>query len=518
MTRITHTKPVPRCTSQLLFSKGQVAFSILLVLLIAGGLVLDAHLTATIIVGFVLLFYVLFVGQKMLLGAISPLYVAPAVDTVTVEDPDLPTYTIWIPLYKEANMLPRLVESINNLWYPKEKLQVILLLEEMDMETRAEVALMDLDPWFEVLVAPKIYIKGTKIIFKGKPKALNLGLEQARGAFSVIYDAEDRPEPDQLLKAVAAFRASAENVACVQARLFFWNKDSSWVARFYWTEYIIHFEWVLPALAKLGLIPPLGGTSNHFRTDVLRKIAINPDLLPEGGKGIGGWDPYNVTEDAELAGALALNGYRVVMINSVTYEEATAKLRIADPQRRRWLKGYLQTGLAYTRRPIRTARQMGFFKWFSYILLMLGTPISLLLNPIMWGLTITYFVTRSPLIESWFPAPLFYTGIALTVVGNLLLFYQLVIACLHREGYGTVKYLLLTPVWWAFTSWSAYMVLWELSRRSTRHVWNKTPHGHDLHKELEPEDKRQLQIEQKGRQARVDAAISTRKQSDPDPV
>lgn len=484
MTRIASNKPVvPRYTSQLLFSKGQVVFNILLLTAITAGCVFTAHTTAMIIIAFILLFYVLFVGQKVVLGGISPFYAAPSVDTVTIHDPDLPTYTIWIPLFKEANMLEGLVKSINGLHYPKDKLQVILLLEEVDMETRAEVALMDLDPWYEELVAPKIYIKGTKIVFKGKPKALNLGLEQARGTFSVIYDAEDRPEPDQLLKAVAAFRASPENVACVQARLQFWNKDSSWVARFYWTEYIIHFEWVLPGLAKLGLIPPLGGTSNHFRTNVLRKIAIHPDLLPEGGKGIGGWDPYNVTEDAELAGALALNGYRVAIIDSVTYEEATTKLRIADPQRRRWLKGYLQTGLAYTRNPIRTARQMGFVKWFSYVLLMLGTPISLLLNPIMWGLTITYFVTRSPLIESWFPTPLFYTGIALTVVGNLLMFYQLVAACLHREGYGTVKYLLLTPIWWAFTSLSAYKVLWELARPSTRHTWNKTPHGHDNHKQ-----------------------------------
>jgi cellulose synthase/poly-beta-1,6-N-acetylglucosamine synthase-like glycosyltransferase len=483
MTQNVQHKAVPRYTSQLLFSKGQIVFSVLVLLATASGIVFAPHATALVIVALVLLFYVLFVGQKVLLGSISLSYTPPAAPLVTVDDPDLPTYTIYIPLYKEANMLPKLVESINGLHYPKDRLQVILLLEEIDMETRAEAAVMDLDPWFETLVAPKIYIEGTNILFKGKPKALNLGLANTRGTFSVIYDAEDRPDPDQLLKAVAAFRAAPENVACVQARLYFWNKDSSWVTRFYWTEYVIHFEWVLPGLAKLGLIPPLGGTSNHFRTEVLRKIAITPDKLPKGGEGIGGWDPYNVTEDAELAGALALNGYRVIMIDSTTNEEATATLRIADPQRRRWLKGYLQTGLAYTRQPIRTARQMGVVKWFSYILLMLGTPISLLLNPIMWGLTITYFVTRSPLIESWFPAPLFYTGMLLTVAGNLLLFYQLVVACLHREGYGTVKYLLLTPVWWAFTSWSAYRVLWELARPSTRHAWNKTPHGHDIHKE-----------------------------------
>jgi cellulose synthase/poly-beta-1,6-N-acetylglucosamine synthase-like glycosyltransferase len=487
MTRTIRRNAVPRHTSQSLFGRGQAIVNSLLLIVTVVCAVFWTHVTFVTLMAAMLSFYVLFVGQKFALDLISRTYVAPATNPVSVNDPDLPTYTLFVPLYHEANMLATLVESINNLHYPKDKLQVLLLLEESDLETQAEAIGMQLDDWFEIIVAPIVYIEGTKKVLKGKPKALNLGLARATGAFSVIYDAEDRPDPDQLLKAVATFRASSEEVACVQARLFFWNEDTSWVTRFYWVEYVIHFEWVLPGLAKMGFIPPLGGTSNHFRTDVLRKIAIHPTKLPKGSEGIGGWDPYNVTEDAELAGALALNGYRVKIIDSVTYEEATAKLRIADPQRRRWLKGYLQTGLAYTRHPFRTARQMGFFRWFSYILLMLGTPISLVLNPVMWGLTITYFVTRSPLIESLFPPLLFYIGIALTVAGNLLLFYQMVGACLHRGGFGTVKYLLLTPVWWAFTSWSAYRVLWELARPSTRHTWNKTPHGHDLDKQVAQE-------------------------------
>lgn len=483
MTTLSRQLPAIRHTSQAALSRGQVITMTAALVIAVVCAVFWLHAVSVVVMASILLFYVLFVGQKLLLGGVSFNYVAPSLGTVSVTDPDLPTYTIFAPLYHEANMLEKLVESLDKLQYPLERLEKILLVEEHDYETRAELAAMDLDASYKILLAPTIYVEGTKKIFKGKPKALNLGLAQATGAYCVIYDAEDRPEPDQLLKAVAVFRASSEDVACVQARLFFWNEASTWVTRFYWIEYVIHFEWVLPGLAKLGLIPPLGGTSNHFRTDVLRQIAIDHSKLPKGGEGIGGWDPYNVTEDAELAGALALHGYRIKMIDSVTYEEATAKLRIADPQRRRWLKGYLQTGLAYTRNPIRTARQMGFVRWFSYVLLMLGTPISLLLNPLMWGLTITYFITRSPVIESLFPPVLFYTGIVLTVAGNLLLFYQMVGACLHRHGFGSVKYLLLTPIWWAFTSWSAYRVMWDFARTSKRHEWDKTPHGHDLDKE-----------------------------------
>jgi cellulose synthase/poly-beta-1,6-N-acetylglucosamine synthase-like glycosyltransferase len=353
---------------------------------------------------------------------------------------------------------------------------VLLLLEEDDDETRAEAIGLDLPPWFEVIVVPDVPPKG-------KPKALNIGLAHATGSLCVVYDAEDRPDPDQLLKAVAAFRQSPDDVACVQARLFFWNEDSSWITRFYWTEYVVHFEWVVAGLARMGLVPPLGGTSNHFRTSALHSIALPPALLPPGAEGTGAWDPWNVTEDAELAGALAMRGYRVEVIDSVTREEATARLRVADRQRRRWLKGYLQTGLVYTRSPLGAARQMGVRKWACYNLLMLGTPLSLFLNPVFWTLTVTYFATRSETIESLFPAPLFYSGLGLLVTGNLLLFYQLVGACLHRDGYGSVRYLLLVPVWWAFTSWSAYRVTIELCRPSTRHVWHKTTHGHDLSKE-----------------------------------
>lgn len=468
--------PVDRETAEKLLSRGQAVVLVVLLVLVVVGLVLSLLTTLQLLVAACIAFYCCFVGLKLLVHVASLRYRPPATVPVTADDPDLPSYTIFVPLYQEANMLPSLVQSLESLQYPRAKLQILLLLEEDDMETRSEAVGMELPDWWQIVVVPDVEPRG-------KPKALNLGLAQATGVLSVIYDAEDRPDPDQLLKAVAAFRSSGEDVACVQARLFFWNESTSWVSRFYWVEYVVHFERVLPGLAHLGLVPPLGGTSNHFRTASLRDVAIRPDRLPEGAEGIGGWDPWNVTEDAELAGVLARAGQRVLMIDSVTKEEATATARIADKQRRRWLKGYLQTGLVFTRRPWRQARDMGPLQWFVFVLLTLGTPISLLLNPVFWALTITYFVTRSAFIESLFPPVLFYAGIFLLVAGNLLLFYQLVAACLLRGGVTTVKFLLLTPVWWIFTSWSAYHVLWELARPSTRHRWNKTPHGHDLAKE-----------------------------------
>jgi cellulose synthase/poly-beta-1,6-N-acetylglucosamine synthase-like glycosyltransferase len=471
--------PIVRETARSLLSRGQAVGLAACVVLAVVGVIVHWRATTVVLICGALIFYCLHIGLKLAVQVAAVARRPGAERPPSTADSDLPRYTVLVPLYQEAHMLPRLVQSLAALDYPSELLQVLLLLEEDDSATRAEAVALALPPWFEVVVVPDLPPKG-------KPKALNVGLQHATGSLCVVYDAEDRPDPDQLRTAVATFRGSPDDVACLQARLVFWNEDTSWVTRFYWAEYVVHFEWVVAGLARLGLVAPLGGTSNHFRTSVLREIAFDPDKLPVGAEGVGAWDPWNVTEDAELAGALALHGYRVAMLDSVTSEEATARLGPADRQRRRWLKGFLQTGLVYTRSPLRTARRMGPMKWACYTLVTLGTPLSLLLNPIFWTLTVVYFTTRSATIEALFPAPLFYVGLLLLVGGNLLLFYQLVIACLHRESYGTVRYLLLVPLWWAFTSWSAYRVLLEVARPSTRHVWHKTPHGHDLSKELFP--------------------------------
>jgi cellulose synthase/poly-beta-1,6-N-acetylglucosamine synthase-like glycosyltransferase len=471
-----HCKGPARETAHRFLSRGQAILMVVCLLALAAGLVLQRHATALTCVALAMLFYLLFVGLKIGTWAAAAFYKLPADDVLSSSDPDLPLYTLFVPLYREANMLPKLVDSISRLEYPKDKLQVLLLLEADDDETRAAALEVVLPDYFEVVVVPDC-------VPKGKPKALNMGLARAEGALCVIYDAEDRPEPDQLLKSVAAFRRAEPDVACVQARLVFWNQATNWVTRLYWAEYVTHFSWTLAGLTKLGLVVPLGGTSNHFRTAALRTVAIDPARLSSTATGVGGWDPWNVTEDAELAGALTMHGFRIQMMDSVTREEATAKRRIADRQRRRWLKGYLQTGLTYSRRPLRHVRQMGFTRWFCYCLLMLGTPVSLVLNPVFWTATIVYFCTRSTIIERLFPLPLYYTSLVLLIAGNMFLAYQLVIACLKEEGYGSVKYMLLSPFWWLFTSYSCYRMFFELISPKTRHVWHKTDHGHDLSKE-----------------------------------
>jgi len=473
---VSTLKSTERQPAGRVLSKKQAVLLAVALLALCAGAAIDIHAVAIGLIAGAMAFWTLFVGFRIVLWLAASAHRYPNIPAADVADPSLPSYTVLVPLYKEGRMLPRLIEAMQRLQYPPGKLEVLLLVEEDDEETWAVLRALTLPAHFDIKIV-QVPAGGPRT----KPNALNFGLFWAKGDRCVIYDAEDRPEPDQLLKAVAVFRRSPPDVACLQARLAFWNGTSSWITRFYWADYIIHFEWTLAGLARLKLVPPLGGTSNHFVTEALKQVAIRSESLPFKEGYVGGWDPFNVTEDAELAGALARLGYRVGMLDSTTWEEAAAHLRVADKQRRRWLKGFAQTGFMYTRHPVKASREMGVAKWFFYNLLMLGTPFTLVLNPFFWGATIVYFATRATVIVELFPLPLYYLGLTLMLAGNLALFYQLMAACMKREGFGFVKYMFLAPAWWLFITWSAYVMLFELIVRP--HHWHKTVHGHDLARE-----------------------------------
>jgi cellulose synthase/poly-beta-1,6-N-acetylglucosamine synthase-like glycosyltransferase len=458
-------------------------------------------------VALIITFYIVFVGFKFVIWCAAARSADPQDRLPAEDDPHLPRYTILVPLFREANIIGELVKALSGLRYPVEKLQILLLLEKDDQETQAAAAAMDLPDYIEVVTAPDA---GPRT----KPKACNFGYNQATGAIVTIFDAEDRPEPDQLLKAVAGFRASSPRVGCLQAKLVFWNPRGSWISSFYWAEYVTHFQWVLAGLARLGLIPPLGGTSNHFSRDALEAVCrVNGRWEFTDGDGHpvtmrGPWDPYNVTEDADLAFRLAMTGYEIGMLDSNTYEEAPDTAHVAKNQRSRWLQGFAQTGLVHTRHPLALMRSVGPLRYLGFVLFMLGTPASLLLNPLMWGTTILYVVARldaltsvSAFIDGLFPTPVFYAGIFVAVAGNAVLFAQKLMTPLRRQQqselaaadtglplanylsqqeYGLTFRLLFTPLWWAFTSTSAYRALRKLLIRSQRSSWDKTPHGHEL--------------------------------------
>jgi cellulose synthase/poly-beta-1,6-N-acetylglucosamine synthase-like glycosyltransferase len=366
-------------------------------------------------------------------------------------DRDLPVYTILAPLYREVRSIDALIESLRRLDYPAEKLDIKLIIEPDDHDMRGEFEHLALPSQFEVIVAPQA---GPRT----KPKALNAALPFARGTFTVIYDAEDRPEPGQLRQALDAFLFHDEAVACVQASLTIDNTADNWLTAMFTAEYAGLFDVFLPALTQLRMPLPLGGSSNHFRTSALRAV--------------GAWDSYNVTEDADLGVRLARFGYRSVAIGSTTYEEAPARLGPWLRQRTRWLKGWMQTWLVHMRHPWQLYRQLGLWPFLTVQLVVGGNVLASLVHPIMIAWLAVSIVIGLPLWSSyaavaWFGAALaggYLTSIALGAAG--LLRRGLVAHC---------WVLLLVPLHWLLLSLAAWRALYQLIREPYR--WEKTEHG-----------------------------------------
>lgn len=377
-----------------------------------------------------------------------------------LQDKDLPTYTIFCPLYKESEVISQFVNAIDQLDYPKDKLQVLLLLEEDDTETIQKAYSLSLPTHFEIIVVPDSKPKT-------KPKACNYGLHFAKGTYCVIYDAEDIPERTQLKKVVIAFTKADKTIGCIQAKLNFYNPGQNILTRLFTAEYSLWFELILTGLQAIHAPIPLGGTSNHFRTNFL--------------KSIDGWDAFNVTEDCDLGMRLAKRGYETAMIDSITLEEANSNYKNWLNQRTRWIKGYIQTYFVHIRniKPFIKSNHKMHFPAFQIIVG--GKVFSMFINPIMWIITISYFLFRESLgkvIESMYLSPILYMGVVSLILGNFIYFYNYMIGCAKRRRYDLVKYAFLIPFYWLMMSVAAWIALYRLIKNP--YHWSKTKHGFHL--------------------------------------
>jgi glycosyltransferase XagB len=372
-----------------------------------------------------------------------------------IPDAALPTYTVLVPLFDEADVLPTLIAALARLDYPKAKLEVILVLEEVDLRTKAALLHHVLPPNFRAIVVPDAQPRT-------KPKALNYALQFATGEQVVVFDAEDQPDSDQLRRAVAAFHSGPVNLACVQARLNLHNATDSWLSRQFTVEYSALFDAILPALDRLGLPVPLGGTSNHFRRVLLDEL--------------GGWDPFNVTEDADLGIRLARLGYVTQVLDSTTWEEAPTTWAQWLPQRTRWLKGWYQTYLVHTRQPSRLLGDLGLWQTLGFHVFLGGLILSTLMHPVFYLL-----VAWTWLFGDTLAVPELFGGrwLWLLTGGNLCLGYFSAIAvgviAARRRGHGLVLAALQMPVAWLLISVAAYRALWQLWRDP--YLWEKTTHS-----------------------------------------
>ncbi|MEW5424813.1 glycosyltransferase [Amorphus sp. 3PC139-8] len=373
-----------------------------------------------------------------------------------LEDAALPRYSILVPLYNEAAAVPGLLASLAQLDYPAEKLEAILLVEADDTTTQAAILAQRPPPWVRVVEAPP---NGPRT----KPKALNIGLGLASGDLITVFDAEDRPEPAQLRCAAETFAAGPDRLACLQARLAIDHAGDTFITRMFAVEYACLFDVLLPWLAAKRFFFPLGGTSNHFRREVL--VAV------------GGWDAYNVTEDADLGVRLGRLDYEMSVIDATTFEEAPLGVRAWLKQRTRWLKGWMQTWLVHMRRFDRFARQRTLAKIAVFHALILGSLLAALAFPVCLAL----IAAQATGLLAFWPGDalagwaLFAANSVLFVAGFTATIALSLRAIRLRRLPLSPAALLWLPVYWLLMALALGLAVIDLCRRP--HHWAKTRHG-----------------------------------------
>ncbi|WP_187967948.1 glycosyltransferase [Aquibium microcysteis] len=392
------------------------------------------------------------VGLRLLAGAQRSPFAAAA--DIPDDGSPLPVYSILIALHREADVVPDLLAALGRIDWPRSRLEVKLVCEADDTGTLSALERHALRSWVEIVRVPP----GQP---RTKPKALNFALPTCTGDLVALYDAEDRPHPQQLRAAWNALRAGGEDLACVQAPLQIANAAFGVLPFLFRIEYAAHFRGLLPWLAERDLLMPLGGTSNHFRRAVLEEV--------------GGWDPHNVTEDADLGVRLARFGYRVGVISPPTLEDAPETLPIWFRQRTRWFKGFLHTWLVHMRMPGRLCRELGPGSFAIFHLLIGGVVVSALLHPLL--LVTTVGLAFRLVVEGALPQhEAIVLGLAtMNVIGGygaqLLLSWS---SLDQSERAGFWKAALLTPAYWMMLSVVGYRAVFELARNP--HHWAKTPH------------------------------------------
>jgi glycosyltransferase XagB len=396
-----------------------------------------------------------------LLAALAAVTRAKPADPSQVAELDAwrkPMISILVPLYKEPETVPRLINRLSRLTWPRHLLDVLLVIEETDTATAHALRHTTLPGWMRVIPVPDARLRT-------KPRALNYAMLFARGSIIGVYDAEDAPEPDQLHRVVTCFRDGPTTLACVQGVLDFYNPLTNWMSRCFTMEYATWFRVILPGLQRLGLAVPLGGTTLFFRRKILEEL--------------GGWDAHNVTEDADLGIRLARHGYHTQLLDTVTYEEACCRPIPWVKQRSRWLKGYAITWAVHMRDPARLWRDLGAWRFAGFQVLFLGTLVQFALAPLLWSFWLFLFGLDHPFLSGLTQnAFLWFIGIFLSaeVVSMTIGF----VALSSRHHRPLRFWLPALHAYFPLAVLAVYKALWEVARAPF--YWDKTTHGaHGTH-------------------------------------
>src|SRR3984957_17607980 len=450
---------VPLLSARNLVSRGQRNFLIGLVVAAVIGAVVNIILTITAIISAFTLLYVIAVVYRSYLFTRSSksnaLEIVTDEEALTVPESEWPFYTILLPVYNEASVVIKLVENLAQMDYPARLLEVLILVEEDDEETLDALRSSHPPEQFKLVVIPPAEPRT-------KPKALNFGLTLAQGDIVAIYDAEDTPDVLQLRRAALALGRYGPEVACVQAKLSYRNATQNIITKWFTVEYSMWFSFFLPGLVTLNAPIPLGGTSNHFRRSALRTL--------------GGWDPYNVTEDCDLGIRMFREHYQIKVLESTTLEEANSDFINWVKQRSRWYKGYAQTLLVHLRHPRTLHQELGLKEVLLLVLFVGGTPLLALLNPLFWLLAALWWVAHPAFFGAIMPTGVYFLGLVCGVIGNFIFAY---FCMLSVRGAPRKLFLpaILMPLHWVMMSLGAVKAGLQLI--SDPSYWEKTQHGLD---------------------------------------
>jgi len=366
---------------------------------------------------------------------------------------DLPIVSVLVPLHKEGRILPLLIERLGKTDYPKDLLDICLVIEANDHQTREALGRCALPRWMRVIDVPEGKLKT-------KPRAMNYALDFCRGSIVGIYDAEDAPESDQITRFAQKFQKLGPEVACIQGYLDFYNPRQNWLSRCFTIEYAIWFRVVLHGIEKLGLPVPLGGTTVFFRREALEKL--------------GAWDAYNVTEDADLGMRLARRGYRCAFLPTTTYEEANCRTIPWIRQRSRWLKGYGMTWITHMRHPVTLWNDLGPKGFLTFQVILLGTLSTFLLAPMIWSFWLIAFGFTPAFVDLLPP-------LAWRVLGVAFICSEIILIALGFAATATKGRRFLFPwiptmiFYWPLGTLAAYKGMYELLLAPF--YWDKTTHG-----------------------------------------
>ena len=366
---------------------------------------------------------------------------------------NLPVISILMPLHKEDRVIPSLISNVSRLDYPPELLDVKLVIEADDDKTSGAIDKVDLPGHFDVVRVPKNSLQT-------KPRAMNYALNFCRGSLVGIFDAEDRPDPDQLRKVIEHLHHAPQDVACVQGRLDFYNPRHNWLSRCFTIEYAVWFSLLIRGTRRLGLPIPLGGTTVYFRRKHLEDVS--------------GWDAHNVTEDADLGIRLFRFGYRAEYLPSTTWEEANSRPISWVRQRSRWLKGFMMTWAVHARRPRNLYADLGFISGSYVHILLLGGIVSYLSIPVFWAVLAGMFGfdLQSTLGGSdWLWKGAFLSMLA----GQVVMLAAAFLAASEPGKRHLIPWVPTLIFYWPLGALAGFKALIEMV--FAPHYWDKTEHG-----------------------------------------